>query len=45
MGRYDDEEEAALAYNEAVKAAGLDKKLTLNDIDPVTRKPIPKDQY
>ena len=45
VGRYDDEEEAALAYNEAVKAAGLDKKLTLNDIDPVTRKPIPKDQY
>jgi len=39
---YDDEETAALAYNEAVIAAGRDKKLTLNDIDPVTRRPIPK---
>ena len=42
MGYFDDEETAALAYNEAVIAAGLEKKRELNDIDPVTRRPIPK---
>ena len=42
VGTYDDEETAALAYNEAVIAAGLGRVKKLNPIDPVTRRPIPK---
>ena len=45
VGTFDDEEEAAIAYNTKVTAAGLEKKRKLNPIDPVTRRPIPKDQY
>ena len=51
-GTWDDEERAALAYNEAARAynnaviaTGLGRVKKLNPIDPVTRRPIPKDQY
>ena len=42
VGYYSDEEVAALAYNEAVIAAGLGRVKKLNPIDPDTRRPIPK---
>ena len=49
VGWFDDEEDAALAYNEAARAynkaviaAGVGRVKKLNPIDPVTRKPIPK---
>ena len=45
VGTFDDEEEAAIAFNKKVTDLGLDRKMKLNKIDPVTRKPIPKDQY
>ena len=42
VGTFDDEEEAAIAFNKKVTDLGLDRKMKLNKIDPVTRKPIPK---
>ena len=43
MGYFDDEERAALAYNEAVIAAGLDHIRVMNRVD-ATGRPLPKDQ-
>ena len=43
VGYYSDEEVAALAYNEAVIAAGLDHIRVMNRVD-ATGRPLPKDQ-
>ena len=43
MGYFDDEERAALAYNEAVIAADLDHIRPMNRVDASGR-PLPKDQ-
>ena len=43
VGYFDDEERAALAYNEAVIAADLDHIRVMNRVDASGR-PIPKDQ-
>jgi len=49
LGRFDDEEDAALAYNEAARAynnaviaTGVGRVKKLNPINPVTGRPIPK---
>ena len=44
MGYFDNEERAALAYNEAVIAADLEHLCPMNRVDPATGRPIPKDQ-
>ena len=43
-GYFDNEERAALAYNEAVIAADLEHLCPMNRVDPATGRPIPKDQ-
>ncbi len=44
VGYFDNEERAALAYNEAVIAADLEHLCPMNRVDPATGRPIPKDQ-
>ena len=43
VGLFEEEEAAALAYNEAVIAAGLDHIRVMNRVD-ATGRPLPKDQ-
>ena len=42
LGNFDDDEEAAIAYNNKVTELGLNRKMKLNPINPVTGRPIPK---
>ena len=44
VGLFEEEEAAALAYNEAVIAADLADIRQLNRVDPATGRPLPKDQ-